>query len=100
MVASTTSSIRNIFNPRTRREDLCSHIRYAFGTLMPQLLLASAAKFTAPHTRFVVLGYYPVVTVRQSARKSDADAGGVGNSAQFAGRLDAVAYRGGERAGL
>ena len=51
-----------IFNPRTTRDDLRSHIRYACGTLMPHLLLAVAAKFQNPRTRILVLGYYPIVS--------------------------------------
>ena len=56
--------IRTIFNPRTIQEDLRSHIRYACGTLMPNLLLAVAAKFQNPRTKILVLGYYPILSAR------------------------------------
>ena len=53
---------RSIFNPRVSPADLQSHIRYAFGTLMPGLLELTAQRFSNPKTKILVLGYYPIVS--------------------------------------
>jgi lysophospholipase L1-like esterase len=54
--------VRSIFNPNTSKEDLRSHMRYAFLTLFPDLLASVARKFANPATKILVLGYYPILS--------------------------------------